>query len=154
MGWVFPVIWNEKTSTLPTWRGVREWEVDIESSWGGVFWANPGKCILSVYWEAMVGMKSVFDSWLTIPESNRKRKRCDRRGSEIEHRLARLCCRLRLMLERCWERTRLFWKHYRLPDSAWEVRKDTLTWDKKMYISEIYECILENNLLLYYWIKY
>ncbi len=78
---------------------------------------------------------------------------------QIGRSLARLRCCLRVMLERCWERTwmycKLMFTYYHPPDSAWAVRKNTLTWEDFFLISlkcmivfliTIFYCTIEYNI--------
>ncbi len=137
MGWVFPIIRKEKTSTLPTWRGVWEKGKLLEKTAGvaessGRLQVSVKPKILRVDWEAMARMKFV-DSWLTIPETHRKRQRCSRRGAD-RTQLSKIAlpsaCDVRALFR---ENKNLLETYYRLPDSAWEVRKNTLTWDDIFY---------------------
>ncbi len=147
MGRVFPIIRNEKTSTLPTWWGVWEKGKLLERTAGvaessGRIQVSVKPKILRIDWEAMARMKF---------ETQRKWQRCSRRGADRTQfsKIALLsACDVRASLR---ENKNVLETYYLLPDSTWEVRKNTLTY---FFISEINYCILENNLLLYYWIKY
>ncbi len=95
-----------------------------------------------------------IDSWLTIPETHRKWQRCSRKGADgtqlSKTALHASACDVGALLR---ENKNVLETHYRLPDTAWEVRKNTLTWDYLFYMSEINDCILDSRLCLYYWIK-
>ncbi len=142
MGWVFPIIRNDKTSTLPTCRGVWEKGKLLERTAGvaessGQIQITVKPKILRVDWEAMARMRFA-DSWLTIPETHRKWQRCSRRGADrtqFSKIALPFACDVRALLR---ENKNVLETYYRLPYSTWEVRENTLTWD---------------DILLYLWNK-
>ncbi len=159
MGWVFPIIRNEKTSTLPTCQGVWEKGKLFERQAGvaessGQIQVTVKPKILRVDWEAIARMKFV-DRWLTIPETHRKWQRCSKRGADrtqFSKIALPFACDVRALLrgeQECIGNI--------LPPTWLYLRgKEKYTYLRLyfFYITEINYCILENNLLLCYWLKY
>ncbi len=100
----------------PTWRGVWEKEKLLERAAGvaessGRIQVSVKPKMLSVDCKEKAEMKSALltADWQFQKPTEKERGAVE--DVEIGSRLARMRCRLRVMVERGWETTGMFWKH-------------------------------------------
>ncbi len=131
--------------------GVREREVVRENSRGcGVFWTNPG---LSQAQDTKSRLRSNGQNEVCwqLTDSSRdpekmtevQQKRCSSDRMQFSKIALPSACDVRALLR---ENKNVLETYYRLPYSAWEVRKNTFTWD--------YIFLYLWNKLLYSWKQY